>query len=261
MGFSEHELWVERRDPRDEGRNCRLFGLLRIPDEGDGPFPAVICAHGFTANHSEADPYAIALAERGFVTLAIDFFGGGMGIRSDGTLLDMTVETEAEDLSLFLDALRQREDVDEGRIGLLGCSQGGFVSTMVASRRPGDVFRLALMYPAFVLHDDALRLYPDEADIPDTYLAFEGYEPSRISRAYNLCARATDPYPLMERYQRPCLIAHGDADIVVPLRYSRKAAKTFADARLNIVEAGTHGFSGDALEQAKRLVCDFFCEN
>jgi len=258
MGHIERDLWVERQDPRDPSTTISLYALMRIPEGALGQLPAVICSHGFTANHTECDPYAIALAEAGITTIALDFFGGGMGIRSDGTLLDMTVETEADDLTKILSSVQALDWVDPARIGLLGCSQGGFVSTMVASRRPDEVAGLSLMYPAFVLHDDALRLYPEEEGVPDTYLAFPGYEPSRIARAYNLVARATDPYPLMARYAGPTLIAHGTADAIVPLAYSERAEQTFPDARLEVIEGGTHGFEDACLTRAVGLVCDFF---
>ncbi len=261
MDYTRSNMWIEREDPRDASKTIRLFGVLRVPDNASGPLPAVICCHGFTANHKEADPYAKALANAGIASLSIDFFGGGAHVRSDGTLLDMTVETEADDVVAFVDALAAMPEIDEQRIGLLGCSQGGFVVTMVASRIPERIWGLALMYPAYVLHDDALRLYPNADEVPDTYCAFPDQEFSRISRAYNLTARAIDPYELMPRYERPTLIVHGDADVVVPLRYSRRAVKAFPQARLEVNDAGTHGFTGEQLKRATKLVTEFFENN
>ena len=258
MTYNEQEMWIDRVDPRDATKRIHLFGVLRIPEGARTPLPAVICSHGFTANHKEADPYAIALAQAGVVTLALDFFGGGAEVRSDGTLLDMTVATEADDLTAFVDAMATLPEVDGNRIGLLGCSQGGFVSTMVAARMPERIWRLALMYPAFVLHDDAVRSYPNPDDIPDSYLAFPGYELSRISRAYNLVARETDPYELMGLFAKDVLIVHGDNDTVVPLTYSKKAQRTFANARLIVSCKGTHGFTNEQLDHATGWVCEFF---
>ena len=258
MRYTERELWIEREDPRDKHATIRLFGVLRLPEGVAEPTPIVICAHGFTASHVEAEPYARALAEAGIASLGIDFFGGGAKVRSDGTLLDMTVATEADDLVAFVDAVASLPQIDERRIGLLGCSQGGFVSTMVAARMPQRIWALALMYPAYVLHDDSLRLFPNADDVPETYLAFPGQEFSRVSRAYNLVARATDPYELMGSYEGDVLIVHGDADVLVPLRYSRKAQKVFPHARLEVNDAGTHGFEGEQLARAIAWVTEFF---
>lgn len=258
MAYTEQELWIEREDPRDAGKTIRLFGVLRVPEDAPGPLPAVICCHGFTASSKETAPYAVALAEAGLVSVALDFFGGGAEVRSDGTLLDMTIDTEADDLVAFVDAVQALPQVDETRVGLLGCSQGGFVATMVAARIPQRIWSLALMYPAFVLHDDAIRLFPDEADIPESYCAFTGHEFSRVSRAYNLAARATDPYELMGRYEGETLIVHGDGDTIVPYRYSRKAAKTFPHARLVMNEGASHGFADAHLAFALAEVTAFF---
>lgn len=259
--YEEQDFWIERTDPRDVTKKARLYGVLRIP-EGAGmrhrQYPAVICAHGFTASHREADPYAIALANRGFVTLSIDFFGGGWDIRSDGTLLDMTVETERDDLFAFMDAVLTLPYVDADRLCLLGCSQGGFVSTMAAAARPAEVRALCLMYPAYVLHDDALALYPNVDDVPATYPAFD-FAPDRstISRAYNLVARAIDPYELMPSYTGEVLIIHGDSDAIVPLSYAQRAQKTFPHARLEVVEGAGHGLGSTNVAAAAKQAADF----
>ncbi|MDO4797091.1 MAG: alpha/beta fold hydrolase [Coriobacteriales bacterium] len=259
--FDEQDFWIERTDPRDVTKKIRLYGVLRVPKgaaERHRAYPAVVCAHGFTANHAEADPYAIGLASRGFVSLSIDFFGGGWGIRSDGTLLDMTVETERDDLLAFVDALTLLPYVDADNVCLLGCSQGGFVSTMAAAARPRDVRALCLMYPAFVLHDDALALYPQVQDVPDSYPAFDfAPERSTISREYNLVARRTDPYRLMTAYPGQVLIVHGDADAIVPLSYAQRAQQTFAHARLEVMEGGDHGLRGDYLPRAVEFATEF----
>ena len=259
--YDEQDFWVERTDPRDVARRIRIYGVLRVPKgarERRRKFPAVVCAHGFTANHVEADPYAIGLANRGFVTLSIDFFGGGWGIRSDGTLLDMTVQTERDDLLASVDELCKLRYVDYKNVCLLGCSQGGFVATMAAAARPDDVRALCLMYPAFVLHDDAIALFPREEDVPKTYAAFD-FAPDRsvVSREYNLAARRTDPYRLMRTYRREVLIVHGDSDAIVPLSYAERASETFPHARLEVMDGADHGLRGDYLPHAIDLALEF----
>lgn len=259
--FTEQDFWVERTDPRDVTKKIRLYGVLRVPKgaaERKRAYPAVVCAHGFTANHAEADPYARGLAARGFVSLSLDFFGGGWGIRSDGTLLDMTVETERDDLLAAMDALTLLPYVDKDNVCLLGCSQGGFACTMAAAARPADVRALCLMYPAFVLHDDALAAYPQVEDVPETYPAFDfAPERSTISRAYNLVARRVDPYALMPAYPGQVLIVHGDADAIVPLTYAQRAHTTFLHARLEVLMGADHGLRGDYLPQAVQLATEF----
>lgn len=46
------------------------------------------------------------------------------------------------------------------------------------------------------------------------------------------------------------LIVHGDADSTVGVSYSERAAQSYADAELRIIEGVGHGFSGAAFGEA-----------
>lgn len=264
MSYTEQDLWMERKLSDGTGQTIRLYGVLRVPEGADEnrPAPAVICCHPFTASHAVCDPYATALADAGFVTLAFDFYGGGHRIRSDGKLTDMTIETERDDLVFVMDIVAGLPMVDRTRIQLLGGSQGGFVAAMGASERPADVRALTLMYPAFVLHDDALAAFDSEENVPATYSVMPSvpYD-TTVSAAYNLAARRIDPYDFMGRYGGDVLIVHGTADDVVPLSYSERAAATYQNARLEILDGGTHVFKGDQLARSVKLAVDFAREN
>ena len=67
--------------------------------------PVILC-HGFTSDQRSTAPYAERLAEHGFAAFTFDFIGGGFETKSDGTMMDMTVFTEIEDLKA---RLQQRE--------------------------------------------------------------------------------------------------------------------------------------------------------
>lgn len=63
---------------------------------------AVIVSHGFLANEKTVHDYAIALAGEGFLAVTFDFNGGGVGSRSDGKPVDMTLLAEKADLLLMI---------------------------------------------------------------------------------------------------------------------------------------------------------------
>ena len=129
---------------------------------------------------------------------------------------------------------------------------------LFVSHSNADVRALCLMYPAFVLHDDALAAYPQVEDVPETYPAFDfAPERSTISRAYNLVARRVDPYALMPAYPGQVLIVHGDADAIVPLTYAQRAQTTVWHARLEVLTGADHGLRGDYLPQAVQLATEF----
>lgn len=110
----------------------RLAGAVVKP-EGDGPFPAVVIAHGAgpaTFDEPAFRVHANAFARGGFVVLLYDKRGSG----GSGGLLDTSdYEDLAADLAAGVRYLRTRGDVMPGKIGILGRSEGGWVGTLAAS--------------------------------------------------------------------------------------------------------------------------------
>ena len=116
----------------------------------------VIISHGFLANEKTVRDYAAALAEEGFLAVTFDFNGGGIGSRSDGRSVDMTLLTEKADLLAVVRAVQ--DQLQPASVSLMGCSQGGFVSALAAKELGcGVIRRLVLFYPALCIPDDARR--------------------------------------------------------------------------------------------------------
>ena len=109
-----------------------LYGVLQLP-AGEGPVPLIILSHGFGGNHLNNMDYAAYFTAHGFAAFSLDFCGGGPDSRSGGTMTQMSVLTEADDLSAVVD--RFTGDPRFSRVFLWGASQGGFVSSCVAARR------------------------------------------------------------------------------------------------------------------------------
>jgi len=88
---------------------------------------AIVVGHPMGAvKEQSADVYASNMADRGFISLAIDlsFWGESEGSPRNAVLPDMY----AEDFSAAVDFLGTREFVDRERIGVLGvCGSGSFV--------------------------------------------------------------------------------------------------------------------------------------
>ncbi len=101
---------------------------LFIPkgSDPDRKYPAIIVGHPMGAvKEQSANLYAQQMAERGFVTLAIDlsFWGESAGQPRNAVLPDMY----AEDFSAAVDYLGTRPFVDRNRIGVIGiCGSGSF---------------------------------------------------------------------------------------------------------------------------------------
>jgi fermentation-respiration switch protein FrsA (DUF1100 family) len=107
----------------------KVAGHLFIPNTLDrnAKNPAIIVGHPMGAvKEQSADVYASTMADRGFVTLAIDLSFWG---ESEGEPRNIVVpDIYAEDFSAAVDFLGTRPFVDRERIGIIGvCGSGSFV--------------------------------------------------------------------------------------------------------------------------------------
>ncbi len=218
--------------------------------EKDHPQNVVILSHGFMANERMCFTYAKLLAEMGYLTVTFDFCGGGIISRSDGRSQDMTVFTEKDDLLAVIRGVKER--FSPASITLLGCSQGGFVSGLLAAELGEKVIdRLILFYPAVCIPDDARKgkmmfFRFDSDNIP----AVLGWLPMKLGGDYARTVINIDPYEELKGYTGPVLLIHGTADKIVNIRYSRKLRDIYPDCRYEEIEGGGHMFKGRADKKA-----------
>lgn len=238
-GVTNEELWCQR------GEN-RIYGILYRPATSEGRLPLVVISHGFGGSHSFGRPYAEALAAKGYLCYTFDFCGGGNSSRSDGKTTDMSIFTERADLEAIIDQMKQRQDVDAGRITLMGESQGGMVSAITASDRIADVQSLVLFYPALCIPDDAKQRYPSLSDVPESHNMWG----VQIGRAYYEGLYDFDVYAEIGKFGKPILLLHGDQDDIVNISYAERAAQTYPDVEYHVMTGAGHGFSGSTQTQA-----------
>ncbi len=182
----------------------------------------------------------------------LDFCGGGFGSKSAGTMLEMSVLTEAEDLNAVVDHFLAGERFS--CIMLWGACQGGFVSGYVAARRPADIRALVMEFPAIVLQDNARKDLLPDGTFPETSSVLG----VKISRKYNENAVSFDYYEHIAAYTGPVLILHGDKDPIVPLSYSERAAEVLENAELTVYPGQGHGFMGSQRKHAMQKEAEFF---
>lgn len=120
--------------------DVELAGTLTMP-QGSGPFDAVVLITGSGAQDRDEQlfghrPFLVladALTRAGHAVLRVDDRGvGGSG----GKLDDATYEDLTGDAVAGVEYLRGRAEIDPGRIGLLGHSEGGYIAPLVAQRTP-----------------------------------------------------------------------------------------------------------------------------
>ncbi|MCR5503737.1 MAG: alpha/beta hydrolase [Lachnospiraceae bacterium] len=201
--------------------------------EGEGRFPAVIFSHGFGSNYRQLIHHGDLIAEAGIVCVFFDFCGGGLESESDGTMQEMTLFTEKEDLINVMKAVRDLPYVDTDKFFLMGESQGGMVTAMVGAEFCEEVKGLILWYPAFVIPEDSARRIREGE---------KGVFGIPLSPDYDKTAVSVDVEKIQKAYEGPVLLLHGDKDPVVPADYSRRALDTYPNASLREFIGAGHGF-------------------
>ena len=108
-----------------------LAGRLLLPATPGRP-PVVVFAHGRGSGKDSPRNRAVAEALRalGYAALLFDFTGHG---ESEGTEADSTQAQQVDDLGAALDALEGFDEVDAGRIGVVGASSGAAVALLRAA--------------------------------------------------------------------------------------------------------------------------------
>lgn len=151
----------------------------------------------------------------------------------------------------------ERREIDRENIFLLGGSQGGFVASYVAAKRPQDIRGLIALYPAYVLQDNAKSRTPDPDNIPET-MDLMG---TTIGRIYNVDAMSFDIFDVIKDYTGNVLIIHGTKDNIAPISYSERAVEVFPSAELIKIEGAGHGFYGREERESAEMAVDFVKSN
>lgn len=122
---------------------AELAVTLSLPDVSSGRrVPAVVLLPGSgPSTRAESAPLARPFLRAGLAVLTFDKRGCGA---STGSWLTASLDDMAADGRSLLDWMRTRGEVDGGRIGLMGVSQGGWVAPLVASGRSDVAFLIAL---------------------------------------------------------------------------------------------------------------------
>jgi pimeloyl-ACP methyl ester carboxylesterase len=133
-------------------RDVKLAGTL-IKPAGEGPFPGVVIVHGSGAQGRgdwEYRSHGYSLAKRGVAVLLYDKRGVG---ESTGDFRTANFEDLAGDAIAGINALRSHHDIENSAVGLLGVSQGGWISAITSGKEGKPAFVILLQGPAVSLEE------------------------------------------------------------------------------------------------------------
>lgn len=234
----------------------RIKGKVFLPDKSKN-LPAIIISHEFGMNMLSTARYARRLYKLGYAVFIFDFCGSGAGI-SDGKSINNTLVTEKEDLSCVMDYAKSLDYIDSNRITLIGCSQGGLVSALLAAERENEIEKLVLCYPALSIPDDArkgsmLGAKFTSDNLPEKFKALY----VKLGRAYIESALALEPWREICSFFKPVLILHGDKDGIVPFSYAETANEKYPNSSLVRIKGARHMFPIVGFKKAVTAICEF----
>jgi dipeptidyl aminopeptidase/acylaminoacyl peptidase len=210
-----------------------------VAPAGPGPFPVLLTVHGGPLTQygytlfDEAQVYAAA----GYAVVLVNPRGSAGYGETHGRAVVHDVAAPAErDLLAFLDAALQDPRLDAGRVGVMGGSYGGLMTTWLAARHGGR-FRAAISERSLNAPDSFLGSSDIGAWFIDAYL---GAHPARVE--------AQSPLALADAIRIPTLIIHSEEDWRCPLE---QAQRLFVALRRNGVDAELLLFPGEGHELSR----------
>lgn len=232
-----------------------IFGKLYIPDNGREKHPTVILSHGYNCIGDDMRDIAIDLARNGIMAYTFDYCGGSLRSSSSGDSVDMSIETEQDDLRHVIDMISGMDSADSDKLYIYGESQGGFVAALTGAEMPDRIAGMFLVYPAFSIVDQWLAMNPDDMKEPFSFMGG-----MMLSKTFYDGVPRYDVYEHIKSFTNPVLIYQGDKDQVVNVSYAKRIDEAFPDSVLTIVEGAGHGFGGKDRTLVKDGVCQFFID-
>lgn len=233
-----------------------MFGTLYTPDNGRDVHPAVIFSHGYNCIGEDMQDIAASLARNGILAYTFDYCGGSTRSASSGESVDMSIESEQDNLRHVIDMISEMEAVDSTQLFLYGESQGGFVAALTGAEMPDRIAGMFLVYPAFSIVDQWLAMNPDDMTEPFSFMGG-----MTLSKTFYDGVPRYDVYEHIKAFTNPVIIYQGDKDQVVSVSYAKHADEAFPDSELIIVEGAGHGFGGKDRILVMDGVCEYFADN
>jgi len=261
------------RIPTPEGHT--LAGTLTLPGTAPPPYPAVLLITGSIPQERDhlqdaRKPLSLyrpfrqisdVITRKGIAVLRMD--DQGTGCSEGRPLVEVTIQERADDSRAGIQYLRGRKEIDAGRMGLLGLSEGANIAPMIAASDP-NIRSIVMMAPTatngYKIIEYQRRLKINErTDLPD--IEKERALQKSMNGLDHALARGEGspwfrsflkymPLPTAKKVTCPALILHGDKDAHIPVDHSELLAKVMQasgneDVTLVIFQNHNHLFLED----------------
>ncbi len=180
--------------------NQEIKATLFPPENMKPQNPGVLFIHGWGTDETHYVERAAAVAEKGGICLTFDLRGHG---GSGGEFASFSRADHLQDALAAYDFLVAQKGVDKHRIGLCGVSYGGYLASILSSKR--NVRWLALRSPALYKNDNftapTARLIANDANV---------FSQRGIKTQDNIALHALSKFP------GSVLLVESEEDTVVP---------------------------------------------
>ncbi|WP_020420368.1 S9 family peptidase [Amycolatopsis sp. ATCC 39116] len=215
-----------------------VHGWLVLP-EGEGPHPVLLVVHGgpFAAYDwglfDEAQVYAAA----GYAVVMGNPRGSaGYGESHGQAIVHGLGTVDVDDVLALLDAALERDDLDSSRVGVMGGSYGGFMTTWLAAHH-GSRFRAAWSERAVNAWDS----FTGSSDIGWFFTeAYVGADP--------VVQRERSPLTYAAQIRIPFAVVHSEHDWRCPVE---QAQRLFVELKRNGTEVEMLLFPGEGHELSR----------
>lgn len=210
-GYGQQEIHFANGD-------VNLVGTLLLPRGGE-PYPVAVFIHGSGSSDRDNVWYfgiADHLARQGIAAFLPDKRGSG---QSGGNWRTASFQDFARDTLAAVALLEKHPQIDPARIGLLGCSQGGWIAPLAASLSSKISFIVNLSGAAVTPNQQLLHE-------SEQTLVQDGWSPSLAAGMASSAAAIAklrrpkwwwlngdfDPIPHWQELRIPVLVVYGEED-------------------------------------------------
>lgn len=230
-----------------QGACGKLVGRISLPQTVSDKYPTAILCHGLTGTMDQQVLVALSdsLLQRGVATVAFDFNGHG---KSEGRLVDMSLDNELEDFNKVFDFVMAQSWVDRGNVSIAGHSQGGMICSVAAGEKGcGKIRSVLLLAPAACIHTmmkggNFFGSTFDPENIPDSLRFWGG---PYVGKEYVKSALETDALGSISKYHGPVMVIQGSLDAKELIADAKKYPDYAVDCKYEFLDGFGHVFKED----------------
>ncbi len=242
----------------ENSKKQKLCGIIYIPD-GDGPFPFLVVCHGFTSSKESSNTRMTypELIKNKIGIFAFDFSGHG---ESEGKIENTTISQAIDDLDSALKYIENKDFINKNKIGLLGSSFGGLVSTFVTTKN-NRIKTLALKTPIIDYKLTFEKIYNIEEWRNKGFVYSDYPKLSKIKLNYILYQDGAkyNALDVVKKIKIPTLVIVGDKDKRI---FSEKVKEFFdlldCEKEFHWIKGAKHWFSDENKKEIFRYINNWF---